>query len=425
MYFDLVSRKRFAKASRTTGKAAGGCVYGWLLLMAVLAGQVDAQDCIEDEDNLPLCNLRFDPSANLLLGQPFSVICTFDFEDCESDCYRASYVVDINGVGIVRTEEPNGIMYLSGSPEGLSTSANGCNTTLNYVQGADSENNFIKKFHQTRWRARTESTKVFARRDSDEIITKVQVLRSGIPQESIQTTIVQPLDIVANIIAQASSQQIEGSYRAETMINWPHAESFDAGDGTYYGREYLINGTTGQLLSTPNNSTVITLNSKQVDQGFTLIIKNQLGVGNSTFFQPSWPESAIRLTQQNDGSWLVEVNSTEPVTDLTIEDSRMESIVLSDLDIDTNTDADPINSALTFTANLEDEQSYTLRLDLRNLATTQEIKATTQATMQESQPTLDQNTPNSGISTQALPQLLTTAAIAALAVNLLMSVRTP
>ena len=135
--------------------------------------------------------------------------------------------------------------------------------------------------------------------------------------------------------------------------------------------------------------------------------------------------SSIRLTQQEDDRWLVEVNSTESVTDLEIEDSLMDSIVLSDLNINTNTDADPINSALTFTANLMNGQSYTLRLNLQNIATTQEIKETTQATMQESQATPDENTPNSGTRSQALPQLLATAAIAALAVNQLMSVRTP
>ena len=73
----------------------------------------------------------------------------------------------------------------------------------------------------------------------------------------------------------------------------------------------------------------------------------------------------------------------------------MESIVLSDLDIDTNTDADPINSALTFTANLTNGQGYTLRMNLQNIGTTQEIQATTQATtqatMQENQATMDDN----------------------------------
>ena len=423
MYFDLVSRKRFVKASRTTGKGGGGRVYGWLLLMAVLAGQVSAQsDCA---DSPPACELSFSPSANLLLGESFNVTCTIPPDQCVPGCYTVRFLYTRSGGSPLSTSDVDfsDLLFFTLSADLL----NDCSRYLSINPAVGIlQNNYAGWINNAEWEGGTTLASDTTRRNSTPIITtKVQVLRSGIPQESIQTTIIQPLDIVANIIAQASSQQIEGSYRAETMINWPHAESIDGGDGTYFNREYLINGTTGQFLSTPNNSTVVTLNSKQVDQGFTLITKNQLGVGNSTFFQPSWPESAIRLTQQDDGSWLVEVNSTEPVTDLTIEDSLMESIVLSDLDIDTNTDADPINSALTFTANLLDGQSYTLRLNLQNIATTQEIKETTQATVQESQPTLDQNTPNSGISTQALPQLLAAAVAVALTVNQLMSVRTP
>ena len=73
MYFDLVLRKRSAKASRAMGKGGGCLVYGWLLLMAVLAGQVGAQDCATTP---PSCELSFSPSTNLLLGESFNVTCT-------------------------------------------------------------------------------------------------------------------------------------------------------------------------------------------------------------------------------------------------------------------------------------------------------------------------------------------------------------
>ena len=433
MYFDLASRKRFAKASRTTGKTAGGRVYGWLLLMAVLAGQVEAQTCATgNEDNpLPLCELSFSPSANLLFGESFNVTCAIDPNKCvtESGCYNIRLVIarledGQHPVTTAETDFPREFGYI------ISSDAPGCTLTV-FIDPelTQLENNYIRFINNTKWSAIVTLVGGSKRVSTATYTTTVQVPLSGIPQESIQTTIVQPLDIVANIIAQASSQPIEGSYRAETMINWPHAKSLDGGDGTYFDRQYIINGTTGQFpgTPTPNNSTVITLNSEQVDQGFTLTTKNQLGASENgtTFFQPSWPESAIRLTQQNDGSWLVEVNSTEPVTDLTIEDSLMESIVLSDLDIDTNTDAEPINSALTFTANLVDGQSYTLRLNLQNIATTQEIKETTQATAQETQATMDENKSNLGTRSQALPQLLAAAAAVALTVNQLMSVRTP
>ena len=351
--------------------------------------------------------------------------CTFNPQDCGT-CYSVVYLLDIPELGTIDIDHLIEVQFLTGTQDSISKSADGCVTTISFIKGNNPVRGYIGSFHNTQWTVKVElKSNTFIRKDSDQsITTQVQVLLSGIPQESIQTTIIQPLDIVANIIAQASSQQIGGSYRAETMINWPHAESLDAGDGTYYDRQYIINGTTDKLVSTTDNSTGITLKSEQVDQGLTLIIKNQLGVGNTTSFEPSWPESSIGLTQQNDGSWLVEVNFTEPVTDLEIEDGRMESIVLSDLDINTNTDADPINSALTFTANLTDGQSYTLRLNLRNLATTQEIKETTQTTMQESKATMDENTPNSGIRFQALPQLLATVAIA-VTVEQLMSLQTP
>ena len=413
MYFGLVSRKRFAKASRTTGKAASGRVHGWLLLMAVLAGQVEAQG--ECTNPPPPCELSFNPSLNLLEGESFNVTCAIDPDKCVPMCYELHFIYK----QAADTGEFNSIEFES-IPDWFITllptdPSNNCSGTLSIHEVGLLQNDYINWIDNALWRGQTIlANDSGIRVETREQMTIVQALLSGIPQESIQTTIVQPLEIVANIIAQASSQPTEGSYRARAKIDWPHAESLDGGDGTYYGRQYIIDGTTGQFPSTPNNSTVITLNSKQVDQGFTLTTKNQLGVGGSTFFQPSWPEPAVRLTQQNDGSWLVEVNSTEPVTDLTIEDSLMESVDLSDLDIDTNTDAEPINSALTFTANLLDGQSYTLRLNLQNIATTQETQAT-----------MDENKSNSGTRSQALPQLLAAAAAVALTVNQLMSIRTP
>ena len=72
MRFSFISGRRCVKTKRTSDKAAGGRVYGWLLLMAVLAGQVEAQgqDCATGEPNdpLPLCDLSIEPSPNLLLG---------------------------------------------------------------------------------------------------------------------------------------------------------------------------------------------------------------------------------------------------------------------------------------------------------------------------------------------------------------------
>ena len=177
-----------------------------------------------------------------------------------------------------------------GSEDGLITSD--CGITLSYIEGNSLSMGYIGIYHNTQWKVRIVSrSNFFVRRNGEQsITTQVQVLLSSIPQERIETTIVQPLDIVTNIIALSNSQQIEGSYRARAMIDWPHAESLDAGDSTYYGLHYIINGTTGEFPSTTDNSTEITLKSEQVDQGLTLIIKNQLGVGNTTFFEPSWPE---------------------------------------------------------------------------------------------------------------------------------------
>ena len=108
---------------------------------------------------------------------------------------------------------------------------------------------------------------------TEEKTTKVRVLLSGIPQESIQSNIVQPLDIMMNVIALSSSQPIEGSYRAKVMIEWPHAGSLESLDGTYFNREYRINGTTPagskvQLTRTAANSTELTLNlrTRSVEQ---------------------------------------------------------------------------------------------------------------------------------------------------------------
>ena len=258
----------------------------------------------------------------------------------------------------------------------------------------------------------------------EEKTTKVQVLLSGIPQESIQSNIVQPLDIMMNVIALSSSQPIEGNYRAKVMVEWPHAGSLKSLDGTYFNREYRINGTTPagskvQLTRTAANSTELTLDSEAV-QNLTLITVNRLGVSENgtTTFQISWHEPSIRLSQQNDSSWRMEVNFTEPVTDLMVEDSRMESVDLSDLGITAITVNDLINSALTFSANLLVGQNYTMRLNLQNPATTEE-------SLNTSPPTLSQDNSNSGISTQALPQLLVGAAIAAIKVSRLMNVRTP
>ena len=59
MGFSFISGRRCAKTKRTSGKAAGCRVCGWLLLMMVLAGQVEAQDqnCATTGSEVPLCNL--------------------------------------------------------------------------------------------------------------------------------------------------------------------------------------------------------------------------------------------------------------------------------------------------------------------------------------------------------------------------------
>ena len=64
MGFNFISARRCAKTKRTPGKVDSCCVYGWLLLMAVLAGQVGAQgqDCPATNDAFPPCNFRIDPS---------------------------------------------------------------------------------------------------------------------------------------------------------------------------------------------------------------------------------------------------------------------------------------------------------------------------------------------------------------------------
>ena len=365
--------------------------------------------------------------------------CTFgNSQDC-GDCYRILFRVSIPGHSdeiVVYDAALASQQAIFGSQDSVSTSVDGCSTTLSYIQPNRVADGYIGSYHNTQWKAVTSLTNNFSKRkDSDQsITTRVQVLLSSIPQESIKTTIVQPLDIVSKIIALSNSQQIEGSYRARAKIDWPHAESLDGGDGTYFDRQYIINGgSEGELGRTSDNSTEITLNSEQVARNFTLITENQLGASENgtTSFQFPWHEPSIQLSSVATYTWRILVDITEPVTDLEIEDSRtMESIIFSDLAIIANGAG---YGVITFTANLMDGQNYTLRMILQNIATTQEIKATMQATiqatiqatMQESQATLDENTLNSGTRSQALPQLLITAAIAALTVNQLMSVRTP
>ena len=415
MYFDLVSRKRFAKASRAMGKGGGCRVYGWLLMAVLGAGQVRAQDGCMDQP--PACELSFSPSANLLLGESFNVTCTINSDECVRDCYDARFVYTALNGGSIPSNEfesiPNWFIMLQDPP------SNGCNHTLSINFEADSlQYDYFDHINNAKWQALTILSSDLAKRNpSTEHTTTVQVLLSDIPQESVRSNIVQPLDIMMNVIALSSSQPIEGSYRAKVMIEWPHARSLESLDGTYFNREYLINGTTpagskGELTRTAANSTELTLKSEPAAQNLTLITVNQLGVGkNTTTFQISWHEPSIRLSQQNDSSWRMEVNFTEPVTDLMVNDSRMESVDLNDLGITAITGNDLINSILTFTANLMVGQNYTMRLNLQNLTTTEE--------------NLNTGNSNSGISTQARPQLLVGAVIAAITVSRLMNARTP
>ena len=400
MYFDFVLRKRYAKASRTTDKNGDFRVYGWLL-MAVLTGQVSAQECMNTP---PTCELSFRPSANLLLGESFNVTCALDPNECIDSCYEISFIFRVLNGDDINSNEFKSIPLLP------SDSSYGCNRTLSISSEAtELQGGYLANINNAKWLGFVTLDNPFRRVQSTTHTTKVQVLLSDIPQKSIQSNIVQPLDIMMNVIALSSSQPIEGSYRAKVIIEWPHAGSLKSLDGTYFNREYLINGTTpagskGQLTRTAANSTELTLDSEAV-QNLTLITVNRLGVANTVYFQISWHEPSIRLSQQNDSSWRMEVNFTEPVTDLMIEDSRMESVDLSDLGITAITGNDLINSTLTFTANLMVGQNYIMRLNLQNPATTEESLNIS---------TLSQGNSNSGISTQALPQLLVSAAIAAI-----------
>ena len=426
MDFNFISSRRCAKTERTSGKAAGGRVYGWLLLMAVLAGQVSAQsECV---DPPPLCELSFSPSANLLLGESFNVTCVIN-SGCIPDCYNVHFLYN------PAERDPLSTENVTFSQFGFITQlphTDECGLTLSINPEAidESGNNYLYWVNNAEWSG---ISVVSGRTQGSANSTKVQSFLERIPQENIEATLIQPLDIVTNIFAPARSQQIKGNLRARVMIQWPHADSLKSVDDTYFGRQYIINGITltgseGELSRTPDNSTEITVNSEQVARNFTLITENQLGASENgtTPFQFPWPEPVIHLIRENENKWLMVVDFSEPVTDLTLYDSQSISIALDNLGIfQSITNENLIRSTLTFTANLMNGQDYTWRLNLQNIVNMREDQGTMQRTMQESQATMDDNKSNSGIHSQALPQLLVTAAIAALAVNRLMSVRTP
>ena len=430
MDFNFISSRRCAKTERTSGKAAGGRVYGWLLLMAVLAGQVSAQsECV---DPPPLCELSFSPSANLLLGESFNVTCVIN-SGCIPDCYNVHFLYN------PAERDPLSTENVTFSQFGFITQlphTDECGLTLSINPEAidESGNNYLYWVNNAEWSG---ISVVSGRTQGSANSTKVQSFLEPIPQENIETTLIQPLDIdiVTNTIAPSSNQQIKGNLRARVMIQWPHADSLKSLDDTYFGRQYIIingitlTGSEGELRRTPDNSTEITLTSEQVARNFTLITENQLGASENgtTPFQFSWPEPVIHLTRGNENKWHMVVDFNEPVTDLTLYDSQSISIALDNFRIfQSITDDSLIRSTLTFTVNLMDEQDYTWRLNLQNIVNMQEGQGTMQRTMQEGQATMDDNKSNSGIHSQALPQLLTTAAIAAaLAVSQLMSVRTP
>ena len=410
MDFSFVSGRRYGKKNQSSGKIAGCRVCGWLL-MAMLAGQVSAQTagCM---DPPPECEISFSPSPNLLLGESFNVTCTISSSKCVLNCYTIQFAYTRSGGGFVLSSES---VFNSFSFIMKADYPDNCSSTLSIDGESDQlQNSYLSRFNNAEWEGLTALNTNLGRKTlSTTHTTKVQVLRSGIPQESI---IVQPLDILTNIIGLASDQFIGGNYQVRTILEWSHADSLQNSNGTYYGREYLINGTMpdgseGELISTIANSTELNLNSRQIPQSLTLITRNELGRADNVSFQISWPEPSIRLTQGNENRWLMMVEFSEPVTDLTLYDSQSISIALDNLGIFQNINDDTlINSVLTFTANLANGQNYTLRL---NLDTTQEIQTTTE----EIQSTTEENSSNSGIRSRVLPQLLATAAIAAIAVN--------
>ena len=320
--------------------------------MAMFAGQVSAQDGCPS--NAPACELSFSPSTDLLLGESFNVTCTILSGECEpgSECYNFVFTYFSNSGRFVDHEFGTFARFITKLPIDPS---DGCSQTLSINSEVDQlKNDYIHLINNAQWSVQTQLSSNDGRRaQSITHTTKVQVLRSGTPQESI---IVQPLDILTNITGLASNQFIGGNYQIRTMLEWPHADSLQNSNGTYYGREYQINGTMqdgseGELISTIANSTELNLNSRQIPQSLTLITKNEVGIAADTVsFQISWSGPSIDLRQQDDDRWRMVVDFTEAVANLTVADSRMESIVLSDVDIAHITNNNLVNSALTFTA---------------------------------------------------------------------------
>ena len=380
MYFSVASRRRYAETSRVTGKGAGGRVYGWLLLMALLAGQVQSQ-C---RNSPPACELSFSPSENLLLGESFNITCTIPSDECTAGCYGIRYLYTAflgspRSTEILDFEERFPFLTTTSSPD----DSGGCSNTLSSnFEAAQLQDQYLQRVNNAEWLGLTvlisdPDKEAF----SETLTTTVQIQLPSILQENIQSKVTQPLDVIIKILALSNSQQFEGSFRGKTIVRWLHANSLDS-DGTYFGREYLVNGITsdgseGELARTTANSVELTLTSEQTAQDLTLTASNRLGTSENgtTTFQIPWPEPSSSLDKVSDDNWRMVVNFTEPVTDLMIEeDSPVTSVVLSNLEIiEEAMDNGQVNSVLTFTANLVDGQNYRMRLNLQNPATTQEI----------------------------------------------------
>ena len=417
MYFNLVSRRWYSKMSCVTGKGVDCRVSRWLLLMVMLAGQVGAQEsgCVIPP---PPCEVSFSPSTNLLLGQSFNVTYTIGSDECVPGCYEYRIIYRLSNGGVFGGIEFETVLpFITIFPAYRSGS---CSLTL-FIDGEATQlqNDYIRLINNAQWLGSIVlATDLLERTPVTARTTKVQDLLSGIPQQSIQANI-QSLDIMMQAIALSSSEQIEDSYQAKVMLKWPHAESLDS-DGTYFDREYLINGTTpegyeGALARTTANSTELTLNSKQAAENLTLTTANRLGIGGTTSFQIPRPELSVSLNPQGNSNWLVVVEFSEPVKGLTVYDSEFMSVALGVVvQITDYYDGDPTNTVLTFTANLVDEQNYTIRLNFEDPAITDECINTNPHSEQ-----CQKKPHQTGLSAYKIG-LLTSAAMAAIVVSKLM-----
>ena len=373
MYFNFISQSQSLKSilCRHLVTSAIHLAFGGLF-----AGQVVAQNA--NCTIIPPCDLSFSPFQHLLLGESFNITCSI----------IGGYLEGCNTLEIEYNERqlrlPVEFDKLFGNPNQYSelNSINGSSTTIAYIAGHLTENNYFDNFHNAMWKGVTTTN----RPDPDSLIslenhltltTKVQRLLPGIPLPSIQFHIVQIFEIIFSpplLLDDQKYIESEGSYRAIVRISWLHSESLQSADGTYFNREYVIKGTTtegaeDELARTSSNSVEFTLTSKHADQNLTITPVNLLGMVNatSTPFKPQLPEPSITWERKDD-AWRVVIRIMALVNNLTIRDSQGEPIKADDLEIIKI----PYYSTLTFkVANLNNTQNYTLRLDLGSAATTE------------------------------------------------------